>query len=147
MPPTPTPVPNGWVLFLLCLVAAVLLIGLFWLNHYLRTGGESVNRYADDKQADPRADKQTDQTDNADRPSVSADLLRAPRLQLDRTKTGLIEVLVYNGWGASEVRALLKGDNAALGVEVEAARQKLGISPPERTLRVRDEAGERVIPL
>lgn len=137
--------PNTWVLFLLCLVAAALLIGLFWLNHYLRTGGESVNRSQDVQQPEPRADRQTDQTDKADRPSVSADTLRVSRLQLDRTKTAVIEVLVYNGWSVGEIRAVLKGDSNTFGAEVEAARQRLGIDPPERTLRVRDEAGQRVI--
>lgn len=90
---------------------------------------------------------QTDQTDNADRPSVSAASLRVPRLQLDRTKTAVVEVLVYNGWGVGEIRAVLKGDSNAFGAEVEAARQRLGIDPPERLLWVRDEAGERVIPI
>jgi len=141
----PTPAPNTWVLFLLCLVAAGGLIGLFWLNHYLRTGGASVNRSQDVQQPDPHADRQTDQTDNADRPSVSAGLLRVPRLQLDRTKTAVIEVLVYNGWGVGEIRAVLKGDSNAFGAEVEAARLRLGIDPPARELRVRDEKGARVI--
>ena len=69
-----------------------------------------------------------------------------PRLQLDRTKTAIIEVLVYNGWRVGDIRAALKGDNGAIGAEVDAARKKLGIFPQERTLRVRDIHGERVIP-
>lgn len=139
------PEPNMWVLFLLCLAAAGGLIGLFWLNHYLRTGGGNVNTSEAVTSIQEPAQKQTDQTDRADRPSVSADTLRVPRLQLDRTKTAVIEVLVYNGWGVGEIRAVLKGDNGATGIEVEAARQRLGIEPPERTLRVRDESGQRVI--
>ena len=90
------------------------------------------------------ADRQTDTTD---RPSVSADDLRVERLQLDRTKTAIIEVMVYNGWQVGEIRAVLKGDNGALGTEVEAARKRLNIDPPERLVRVRDAAGERVITL
>lgn len=89
--------------------------------------------------------QRTKQTDEADGPSVSAGSLRVPRLQLDRTKTAVIEVMVYNGWNVAEIRAVLKGENAAIGAEVEAARTRLDIDPPERTLRVRDEAGERVI--
>jgi hypothetical protein len=53
--------------------------------------------------------------------------------------------MVYNGWSVAEIRAVLKGENAALGAEIEAARSRLGIDPPERTLRVRDETGTRVI--
>lgn len=106
---------------------------------------DDVNNNQPVMSPDEPAQQQTDQTDNADRPSVSADQLRVPRLQLDRTKTAVIEVLVYNGWGVGEIRAVLKGDNGATGIEVEAARKRLGIELPERTLRVRDEAGERVI--
>lgn len=106
---------------------------------------KSVNTSRDAMSIQEPAQKQTDQTDQSDRPSVSADQLRTPRLQLDRTKTAVIEVMVYNGWSVGEIRAVLKGDNGALGAEAEAARIRLGIDPPERTLRVRDEAGERVI--
>lgn len=87
-----------------------------------------------------------EQTDEADRPSVSEDNLEVPRLRLDRTKTTIIDVLVYNGWQTGEIRAALKGDNGVIGTEVEAARKRLGIDMPERTLRVRDGNRERVIP-
>jgi len=85
------------------------------------------------------------QTDRADRPSVSEDNLDVPRLRLDKTKATIIEVLVYNGWQVGEIRAVIKGDNGVIGVEAEAARKRLGIDPPPRELRVRDEKGERVI--
>ncbi|SRR5258706_15252146 len=106
---------------------------------------ESVNRSDAVTSSDPApASAQT--TDRpADRPSVSADNLEVGRLQLDRTKTAVIEVMVYNGWSVGEIRAVIKGDNGAIGVEVEAARQRLGIDPPDRTLHVRDEKGGRVI--
>lgn len=90
----------------------------------------------------PKADEQTDR---ADRPSVSVDDLHVERLQLDKTKVAVIEVLVYNGWGTGEIRSMLKGDNGVTGTEVEAARKRLGIDPPERTMKVKDEKGERVI--
>lgn len=110
-------------------------------------GEESVNHSQEVMSRAGHADQQTDQTDRPDRPSVSADDLRVGRLQLDRTKSAVIDVLVYNGWGVGDIRAVLKGDNGATGVEVDAARKKLGIEPPERTMRVRDEKGERVIPV
>jgi hypothetical protein len=63
----------------------------------------------------------------------------------DRTKTALIELLVYSGWEVGQIRVVLKGDNGALGAEIEAARQRLGISTEPRQLRVRDDQGERLI--
>lgn len=94
--------------------------------------------------APPTADQQTDR---ADRPSVSADNLEVPRLQLDRTKVAIIEVLVYNGWQVGEIRSALKGDNGTISAEVEAAKKRLGIVDEPRHLRVKDEKGERLIPM
>jgi hypothetical protein len=68
------------------------------------------------------------------------------RLEVDRTKAAVIELLVYSDWTTAEIRTVVKGENATIGAEVDAARKKLGVDPPERTLRVRDEKGERVIP-
>lgn len=76
----------------------------------------------------PTAQIQTDkQTDLG----LSVDDLSAPRLQLDRTKVAVIEVMVYNGWQVGEIRAVVKGDNGAIGAEVEAAKKRLGIETPE----------------
>lgn len=107
---------------------------------------ETVNT---SQQVVPRAPeaRSADDTDRrTDRPSVSADNLEVPRLRLDRTKAAVIEVLVYNGWATGEIRTVLKGDNGPIGAEVDAARKRLGIEPPDRTLKVRDASGERVIP-
>lgn len=93
------------------------------------------------------ADEQTDQTDQPDRLIVSAIDPWLARLEVDRTKTALIELMVYSGWTTGEIRAVIKGDNGAIGLEVEAARERLGLDPPERQLRVRDGSGERIIPL
>lgn len=69
------------------------------------------------------------------------------RLEVDRTKTALIELLVYSGWDVGQIRNVIKGDNGAIGIEVEAAKHRLGIILPPRELRVRDEKGERLIPM
>lgn len=106
---------------------------------------ESVNTSQDIMSLAPPAPMADDTDRQTDRPSVSADNLEVPRLQLDRTKTTLIEVLVYNGWQVGEIRSTIKGDNGAIGTEVDAARKRLGIDAPERTLRVRDGRSERVI--
>lgn len=111
-----------------------------WWDRVVNTSQAVMSHDAESRSAD-QADRQ------ADRPSVSADDLHVERLQFDRSKAALIEVMVYNGWQVGEIRAVLKGDNGAIGAEVEQARVRLGLSTPERQLRVRDEKGERLIPL
>lgn len=86
-----------------------------------------------------QTDTQTDHVSEADR--------WLDRLEVDRTKTALIELLVYSGWEVGQIRNVVKGDNGAIGVEVEAAKIRLGIALPPRELRVRDEHGERLIPM
>lgn len=86
-----------------------------------------------------QTDRQTDYVSEADR--------WLDRLEVDRTKTALIELLVYSGWDVGQIRGLLKGDNGVLGTEIEAARKRLGISIEPRQLRVRDAEGERLIPM
>lgn len=88
-----------------------------------------------------------ERTDEADGPSVSALLTSIGKMELDRTRAPIIELMVYSGWTTAEIRAVLKGENAALGAEVEATRKRLGVVTPDRTLRVKDEKGERMISL
>ncbi len=86
-----------------------------------------------------QTDKQTDHVSEAD--------VWLDRLEVDRTKTALIELLVYSGWEVGQIRGVLKGDNGVLGTEIEAAKIRLGMTDPPRQLRVRDETGERLIPM
>ena len=89
---------------------------------------------------------QTDQTDESDDAVSEADRW-LDRLEVDRSRTAIIELMVYSGWNTSQVRAVLKGDSGMVGAEVEAAKIKLGIAPEPRLLKVRDNgANERVIP-
>jgi hypothetical protein len=91
-------------------------------------------------EADWQTDRQTDEVSEADR--------WLDRLEVDRTKTALIELMVYSGWQVGEIRAVIKGDNGAIGAEVAAARERLGLGEdPPRMLQVRDAAGERLIPM
>ena len=69
------------------------------------------------------------------------------RIEVDRTRATWVELMVYAGYSVGEIRGLLKGDNGAIGAEVDAARKRLGISLDPRQLRVRDETGERLIPM
>jgi hypothetical protein len=89
---------------------------------------------------------QTDQTD-AQTDRLSAADLWLDRLELDRTREVVIEVLVYSGWGVADFRkaGVLRGDNTAIGQEIEAAKQRLGMLPdPPREILVNNE---RRIPL
>lgn len=74
-------------------------------------------------------DQQTDEADRRASAGLSGDPRHCPALRLDRTKAGLITLLVYNEWTVSEIRAVLKGDNNVLGPEIEAARVRLGLPP------------------
>lgn len=76
----------------------------------------------------PIADQADGRTDG---PSVPQDDLYCPRLESDISKQAAIEVMLYNGWGTADIRSILKGSNETLGLEVEAARQRLGIEAPD----------------
>lgn len=72
---------------------------------------------------DEQTDRQTDEVSATDR--------WTRRLEVDRSKTALIELMVYTGWTVGEIRAVIKGDNGAIGLEIEAARRRLGMAPTE----------------
>lgn len=78
--------------------------------------------------------EQTAQTDGADRRADGTasghDQLWRDFL-LDRTRARLIAVMVDSQLSVAEIRGLLKGDNGAIGNEAEAARTRLGLTPPE----------------
>lgn len=88
-----------------------------------------------------QTDTQTDQVSEADR--------WLDRVELDRSKTALIELLVYSGWDVGQIRSVIKGDNGTLGTEIDAARKRLGMTPDSpRTIVVRDNGtNERRIPI
>jgi hypothetical protein len=70
--------------------------------------------------------------DGADRQQtdeVSKGSLWIERLQLDKTRAGWVELMVYMGYTVGDIRGLLKGDNGAIGTEIEAARKRLGMGP------------------
>jgi hypothetical protein len=69
------------------------------------------------KAPDARTDGRTDLTDVPD--------LGCRRLQLDRTREALLHTLLYNGWTVTDVRAVLKGENAKIAAEVAAAEAQL----------------------
>lgn len=123
-------------------LVAIVITGFLWfyvvrpiLEDYELIAPRAVNDYqeanADAARVMSRETAQTTrqtETDNqTDRVSEADQWL--DRLDVDRTKIALIELLVYSGWGVGEIRSVLKGDSNVLGVEIEAARKRLGAEP------------------
>lgn len=73
---------------------------------------------------------------------------KPPRLALDKTRAAVLEELLTHGWTITDLRRenILRGDNATISQEVAETRKRLGLADPDRTIKVRDEKGERVIP-
>lgn len=135
-----------FVVMFLVIGLLVLGLGSMLVGWLARTWDQFVNRSQPVMSPAPaqtsrqtQTDAQTDQVSEADH--------WLDRLEVDRTKTALIELLVYSGWEVGQIRTVIKGDNGAIGAEIEAARQRLGITDEPRMLRVRDDAGERLIPM
>jgi hypothetical protein len=136
-------------------VVAFLAIGLLtlgvgsWLLGWLvRTWDRFVNRYQNVTSSESVQTAQTDQTDDRQTKVSVADQW-LDRLEVDRTREAVVDLLVYSGWSVSDIRKanILRGDNALIGPEIEAARKRLGIVGEPRHLRVRDDQGERLIPM
>lgn len=98
-------------------------------------------RYVVSESGEITPDGQTDgQTD-----PVSAPDSTIARLELDRTRAAVIDVLVQAGWDVGRIRATLKGDNGAIGTEVAAARERFGLDTPSRTIGVSDRQDGQTI--
>ena len=114
-------------------------LGSVALGWVVKTYDTLMSRAAQPAPQTAQTDRQTDYVSEAD--------LWLDRIEVDRTKTALIELLVYSGWEVGQIRGVLKGDNGAIGAEIEAAKIRLGMVEPPRTLRVKDDHGERLIPM
>lgn len=75
------------------------------------------------------ADEETDGRVSAPNPWME-------RLQVDRTRAAVIELMVYSGWRVEQIRTVIKGENASIGAEIDAARQRLGIPEAPRIIAV-----------
>jgi hypothetical protein len=133
------------VIVIATLVGCSLMAALFWYR-FPESHKKIVNRFQvvmsparSQTEPDEQTDRQTDYVSEADH--------WLDRMEVDRTKTALIELLVYSGWDVGQIRSVVKGDNGAIGTEIEAARNRLGITAEPRQLRVRDAEGERLIPM
>jgi hypothetical protein len=75
------------------------------------------------------------EADTATDPGLSAGLSGLSELEgvawdgltLYRSREALLRALVAAGWKTGEIRAVVKGDNALIGQEVQAARRALGL--------------------
>lgn len=135
-----------FVVMFLVIGLLVLGLGSMLIGWLANKWDQFVNRSQPVMSPAPTQTERTGRTDGRTDYVSEADLW-FDRLEVDRTKTAVIEVLVYNGWTVDQVRKIIKGENAALGAEIEAARQRLGITDEPRMLRVKDDAGERLIPM
>lgn len=64
------------------------------------------------------------------------------RLKVDRTRAATIELMVYSGWKVEQIRSVVKGENSAISVDVEAARQRLGIAEAPRVIPVSERGSD-----
>lgn len=123
------------------IAVTIVIIGFLWfyiarpiLEDFGIIGPRDVSYYQVDAPASTRVMSRSDaQTGRQTKQTAQTDAdLWVERLQLDRTKTTVIELLVYSGWDVGEIRAVLKGDSGTLGTEIKAARQRLDRedSPP-----------------
>lgn len=114
------------------------------MPHYDPETKQLVNRYQDDGDDYVDPAPQTAQTDRrqTDRQPVSTPSESPSRLQLDRTRTAVIEELLTHGWNVGEIRGVVKGDNGTIGAEIDAARQRLGIDVEPRTIPVKERGGD-----
>lgn len=155
------PPPNAADVAVLIIGLGALLIGLISvlighiaaLYDWLR--GRGVKSFRGSSPRPGTRNTAGEQTDEADRPTdralesrLSEKKIQPPRLQLNKTRAAVIEELLTHGWTVADLRreGILRGDNKVIGDEVAEARKRLGLADAERTLRVRDAAGERVIP-
>lgn len=119
-------------------------IGAAVFQHFVVFRWHGVNRYQDDSDDYVEPAPQTTQTDHrqTDRQPVSTPSESPSRLQLDRTRTAVIEELLTHGWNVGEIRSVVKGDNGTIGAEIDAARQRLGIDVEPRTIPVKERGGD-----
>lgn len=142
----PTDKTIDFVVLFLTIGLLTLGIGSMLIGWLMRVWDRLVNRsqvVMTTNSVQTAADEQTD----SGQTMVSEAEILLNRTELDRTRLAWITLMVYKGYTVGEIRGLLKGDNGVIGTEIETARQRLGIVSDPRQLRVRDDQGERLIPM
>lgn len=153
--------PSGLALFAILFLGVLCVLGFMWLVSRVArwTRGEApllpewVSRVSVDVRPPGEKlpewfGKQTTQTNRqtTHSPAISRE---TRRLALDKTRAAVLEELLTCGWTITDLRRenILRGDSTTIGHEVAEVRKRLGLSDPDRTLKIRDEKGERVIPV
>lgn len=120
---------------------------LAWLPPIERRPEPADAWYDEDEGADKadsasgrQTDRQTDRGVSASSPLFAAAL----GLEVDRSRKGVVKALVAAGWGVGEIRAILKGDNAAIGAEVREVQEAIGLPPPPREVEVHGQIEAKV---
>jgi hypothetical protein len=88
--------------------------------------GYSVNDYQDTPpivMSRSDTDEARTVTDGRTDEATDDDPKECPVLRLDRSKEGLLKVLVYNGWSTTDIRAVIKGANDQISAAVQAVKE------------------------
>lgn len=100
---------------------------------------EPLNNSSNESANLTECDEEPERTNERER---SVLFLAAERLQLDRSRSALIAVLIEAGWQTVDIRNTLKGTASDLGDEIRTARAGLA---GDDLLLVRDGKSERLI--
>lgn len=105
---------------------------VWFSEHYLAPKASNIYVASNtDEEPGRRTDARTDVGPSALRQAIETK-------DIDIIREVIIDSLVSEGADVAFIRSILKGSNDAIGAEVAAARERLGISLPERKLLVRD---------
>ena len=128
-----------FIAMMLCVLAYLALNVLGWvLRRYFLAPPAQVSSVSVLSSSSQVPDMQTDKQTNIGLSAIQAAIQAK---QIDVIKGIIIDTLVREGANTDIVRQTIKGDTAALDAKVGEARERLGISPPERKLNVRDNGG------
>jgi hypothetical protein len=87
------------------------------------------------------ADPPQDEAETAGLSGLSAPSEASEAVEPDITpgdRAALVEALVRSGWSVGQGRAVLKGDNGAIGLEFKAAQDRLDVPAPRRVVTIRN---------
>lgn len=124
-----------------------MLVGAWWLLRKAAQPaidhGPAPWAYVEDEPAEPIVE----QRDAASvRPSAPSALVELALLDIGdrRDRSAALTLLVALGWTTAEIRSVVKGENAAIGADVDAARRRLGVEAPQRFVTIQGGKGGRV---
>jgi hypothetical protein len=120
------------------------LIGIIMLISLAEWVSAAASRFswaAQDRYVTHEPDEDTNEAETAGLSCLSAPSDASEPVEPDITpgdRAALIEALVLSGWTVGQIRSVVKGDNGAIGQEVEAARKRLEAPAPRRVVTIRN---------